>query len=371
MHGTSLSFLPFDNVWKMRIEHPYSLIVKEGGLLWSCGQCPLDAEGAVLFAGDLLAQAGAVAGFIERYLGEMACAVSDIARLVVYYVKTLAGDAEALASLFHARLGPTVVILPVAVPHFYYDGMLIEVDVYGSVSQKASLQHVDDTTGMRLSVVDAGPFVWANLIVPGSHADAGAVAEAAERLIAQAGLSQERLLADQWFDCGLDVSRVLGTSGFCSTPGGTVRTPFDGIGASAELTFSETPVSLERHVMSAPSFPGSRVVLTFRQSSTHFHIAAADESGTVNIVGQTAAVMEAIDLLFQEKNLGFADVRKATTYYVSGSTAEELHDNMSIRNRYYGRPGPASTGLPVEAFASAQTSIRLQLLGACRPSEPV
>lgn len=342
----SLSFLPFDDVWKMRIDHPYSLVVKDGPLVWSCGQCPLDGDGAVLFSGDLMAQAEAVAGFIAHYLRDMGCAVSAIGRLVVYYVKTREGDAEALAALFHARLGPAFLVLPVAVPHFYYDGMLIEVDVYGSTSPRTSSEHVDAATGLRLSVVDAGPFVWANLIVPSTPVDAGAT----ERLIAEAGLSRDCLLAEQWFGS--------------SDAENTVRMPFDGAAASAELIFAGTPVRKERRTIAPPSFPDARVALTFACSREHFHIAAADESGTADIVGQTGAIMEAVDLTLRAKHLGFADIRKATTYYVSGSTAEELHDNMQIRNRYYARPGPASTGLPVEGFARSRASIRVQMLGA-------
>ncbi len=41
----------------------------------------------------------------------------------------------------------------------------------------------------------------------------------------------------------------------------------------------------------------------------------------------------------------FAAVCKATTRYVGSSAAQALHDNMQVRNAYYRRPGPASTGL--------------------------
>src|SRR5439155_25317634 len=60
--------IPPSELWSMRIEHPYSLLVREGGFAWSCGQCPLSAEGAVLAPDDLAAQAGHVDGYIRRLL---------------------------------------------------------------------------------------------------------------------------------------------------------------------------------------------------------------------------------------------------------------------------------------------------------------
>ena len=59
----------------------------------------------------------------------------------------------------------------------------------------------------------------------------------------------------------------------------------------------------------------------------------------------------------------FDAVCKATTHYVGSSTADDLHDNMKVRNAYYRSPGPASTGLPVSAFPFSSSKIAVDVLG--------
>ena len=56
------SCVPFGKMWGMRLDHPYSSLVTEGDYAWTCGQCPLDTSGNVLYANDLVAQAKLVAG---------------------------------------------------------------------------------------------------------------------------------------------------------------------------------------------------------------------------------------------------------------------------------------------------------------------
>lgn len=354
MRDTSLSFLPFDDVWKMRIDHPYSLIVKDGALSWSCGQCPLDGDGAVLFPGDLLAQAGAVAGFIERYLGEMGCAISGIGRLIVYYVKTAPGDAARLTDLFHSAFGPPVQVIPVAVPHFYYDGMMIEVDVFASDGKAGSSRFVDEESGLTLDVSDAGPFVWAT-------ASSSCIADrrlgaGLSRLLARANLPEETLLAQQWFLPASDAG-ILGNRNCFVSDAVWVCDADAGIGG--ELTFTKAPASpMPTTVASADGLS-----LSLRMGGGYFYLKALDASADRGLVEQTARIMRAVEAEFAATGLGFRDVRKATTYYIAGSSADELHDNMSVRNSYYAKPGPASTGLPVEGLPVAGAKVSISLFG--------
>ena len=72
--------------------------------------------------------------------------------------------------------------------------------------------------------------------------------------------------------------------------------------------------------------------------------------GADGLVPQTEAVMTALDAHLSALGLAYVDVVKSTTHYVAGDSAEELHDNMAVRNRRYTSPGPASTGVPVAAL---------------------
>ncbi|MGQ3214572.1 MAG: hypothetical protein ACT6U0_05430 [Shinella sp.] len=360
MSTSATAYLPFDTVWKMRIEHPYSLFVREGALLWSCGQCPLDSLGNVLHPGDLMRQAQVVAGFIRRFLGEMQSRPSSIGRLVIYYVKTGPDDAARLTRLFHGEFGPTVQVIPVAVPHFYYDGMLIEVDVFASDEKAEGTSFVDEETGLTLQVSDAGPFIWATFSSP--RVAFKEIGSRLNRLLVRADLSRDYLLAEQWF---LPVG--------CEVPDGVFSGSDDRIAHSAvqisdaeadimaELTFAKAPIVDNRPRASVSDT--DHLSMSLRMAGGQFHLTALDASPDRSFVEQTASIMKAVEALFADAGVSFRDVRKATTYYVAGSSSDELHDNMSVRNGYYAKPGPASTGLPVEGLAVTGAKVSISLFG--------
>lgn len=345
MLANTLSFIPFDKVWRMRIDHPYSMFVRDGDMAWSCGQCPLDAKGEVLYPGNLLAQAVVVCDFIKRFMRDIGCAASALGRVVAYYVKQQPGDEQMLTRLLRDRLGDDLQIIPVAVPYFYYDGMLLEIDVYASASRRPMRRLEDAGTGIALEVIDAGPLVWAALRMP--KACTNPTEPAIDRLLAEAGLTKDRLLADQWFRAA-DAAHPAS--------GADVGTDLESDAAIGELTFAKSPVHSE--VIEEP------VALTFRRSADHFYVAARDVTGEGGLVEQTQAIMRAIEANLRRRGVRFSDVRKSTTYYLAGSSAEELHLNMQVRNGYYSKPGPASTGLPVSAFPAAPSLITVQLLGS-------
>lgn len=345
MAANTLSFIPFDKVWRMRIDIPYSMFVRDGDLAWSCGQCPLDQRGAVLYPGNLLAQAVVVCDFIKRFMREIGCALSALGRLVAYYVRQHPGDEQMLTRLLRDRLGEDAQIVPVAVPHFYYDGMLLEIDVYASTARRPARRFEDAGTGIALEAVDAGPLLWAALRVPKSCTSPAE--PVIDKLLAEAGLAKDRLLADQWF-------RAADSSHLPS--GADVRTEFESDAAIGELTFAKSPVQSE--MIEEP------VALTIRRSADHFYVAARDVTGEGGLVEQTQAIMRTIEANLRRRGLRFSDVRKSTTYYLGGSSAEELHLNMQVRNGYYAKPGPASTGLPVAAFPATPSLITVQLLGS-------
>jgi enamine deaminase RidA (YjgF/YER057c/UK114 family) len=353
----NLSFLPFDNVWKMRIDHPYSLIVKDGPLAWSCGQCPLDSTGAVLSPGDLGAQARHVAGFIARYLTEMGTSPTAIGRLVVYYARTASGDAERVKSLFQNAFGCAVQVVMVAVPHFYYDGMLIEVDVFASDRRSGGSRFDDPGSGMILETTDAGPFLWASVSAP--RRTAGDLGAGLRRLLVTAGLSLDTVLVQQWFlPVGFDLGdRCLDAAGVQASDAVFIADPEAEI--VAELTFAKLAVSDHQ----PPPGVARGLSITLRRAGGFFAIRAMHAAPDLGLVPQTEAIMRAIGAEFAERGLAFCDVRKSTTHYIAGSAADELHDNMAVRNRCYTRPGPASTGLPVAGFAVPDARIAVTLFG--------
>lgn len=103
------------------------------------------------------------------------------------------------------------------------------------------------------------------------------------------------------------------------------------------------------------------VVLVVRRGGPFSWLQARATNGASSLVGQTEAVMARFDAVLPTLGLGYVDVVKSTTHYVGGASAEELHENMQVRNRRYTTPGPASTGLPVFGFADPATNVVVDL----------
>lgn len=119
--------VPFDTLWSMRIPVPYSLFVRAGNLGWSCGQCPLDRDGAVVAPEDGLAQAALVAHHSLTVLRGVGMDEGDLRMAVVYHDLP---DPAGVLAILRAAFGPKVLMVPVACPAFYYPGMRIEVDLF-------------------------------------------------------------------------------------------------------------------------------------------------------------------------------------------------------------------------------------------------
>jgi hypothetical protein len=127
--------------------------------------------------------------------------------------------------------------------------------------------------------------------------------------------------------------------------------------AMGELTFARGAVTR----FAPPAASGSSVII--RRRRKHFWVAARSPSPAGSLVGETRTIMASIAEALSAAGLGFDAVCKATTHYVGSRSAEDLHDNMTVRNAYYRFPGPASTGLPVAAFPFSSSRIAVDLLG--------
>ncbi len=80
--------------WRMRVDIPYSMGVRQGRLFFLCEQADLTGQGVVQNPGDLEKQTRAVMAHIRTIVEDLDCAVADIAKLVVYYVNDGGGAAE-------------------------------------------------------------------------------------------------------------------------------------------------------------------------------------------------------------------------------------------------------------------------------------
>jgi hypothetical protein len=238
--------------------------------------------------------------------------------LVVYH--DAADESEVLGPL--RRVFPDAVLLPVRLPHFYYPGMRIEVDLYALATPPV----IQQTLG--LSRIFGGPLELVAL-------RAGDMAGAVGLL---AGLDPARLLSAQWF------AADPAPEGWHPDPAARVVLPRDA-GVSAVLTFAPDPVQVSQT-------PGGAIK---RASGCFIWISAQGHGADL-----AAAAHQAMDALALDRQQNLT-ILKATTHYVGGSGPEDLHGNLAVRHARFPMPGPTSTGVPVAGLAGG--SLAIDMLG--------
>ena len=357
------SCVPFGKMWGMRLDHPYSSLVTEGDYAWTCGQCPLDTSGNVLYPNDLVAQAKLVAEYIHISLEDASFNPSSVAKLVVYYAQTDTDQVLAMLQVFEKSFAGNPLVVPIAVPPFYYEGMMIEVDVFAAKNHQPETTFSDPVSGLSLQLINSIDLTWATLTIDIQNTQALRL-ESIEQLLVKANLSTEKLLCDQWYEsegASKAFIETLTDSDFCLNPNSVFNTyAYSHQATLAELTFVTSVSNYSRTIV--PTNNITNLSLTGRFIDNYFSI-TANINDDMGLVDQTRTIMTYIGSVLDEWGLTFEDVCKATTCYVGDSSAEALHDNMVIRNSYYSKPGPASTGIRINYFSNSQGKISVTLFG--------
>ncbi len=346
----------------MQEEVQVSSLVRDGEFGWTCGQCPLDRDGAVIAPGDLMAQTTFVREMIENVLARGGFSIDAIGKLNVYFAAKDPAEGSASLALFREAFPNKPVIVPIAVPHFYYDGMQIEVDVFARAGAYA--RNLIDAGSSGPQIVQAGEtvFVSARADLSGGRDLSDALAEVKSALEAE-GLLARNLIAEQWFlpidegHSGLDPECLTGMDLVSNPDAAVCVDPKHTNALIADLTFSTQPVTAK-----AETAEGGKLKTTCRNNGALLTITASYAAPQADLVEQTRAIMSSIDDTLGSEGLSFANVAKVTAHYVGGATPEELHGNMKIRHQYYRSPGPASTGLPVSALLNPDCRIAISVI---------
>ncbi len=325
-------FVDFDSLWRMRIDVPYSLLVRGGDYAWSCGQLALDRHSNVVAPDDLVAQSTLVAGYIREVLNRGGLSPEHLKRLVLYFVPLNARsdteDVERMRSAFRSVFGDGVLLDAVPVPHFYYDGIVLEVDAFAGPTN-------DDR------------FEWISIEAP-----IGAFAEKT------ASIDTSGILTAHWFvpedDLAsvappLEEARLVHDAGAVVSAGDRTRLVRGTLLRVANGQVIEKQPQLDH------------VDVTSRRTDGIGWVGARCADPLLDLVAQTELIMDAIAATLAAEGVDFTAVVKSTTLYVGGSSEAELHDNMAVRNRRYRKPGPASTGLPVFGFADQRTLLTIDI----------
>ncbi len=328
---TTRTFVPFESLWQMRIDVPYSLFVRAGDHGWSCGQLALDGNSEVVAADDLVAQSELVAGYVAEVTARAGLTTDHLRRLVLYYVPADHDDninVEEMRSAFRYVLGNNVSLDAVPVPHFYYDGILLEVDAFAGPTSDdyfewVSIEAPVDELASAISSVESSQILTAHWFAPEDHLD--------------------------------DVAATLETQGLVHEAGAVVSAgPHSDVVRGALIQMRTLPITEVRSEI-------DNVRLTSRRADGVGWITARCCDGALGLVAQTERIMDSIATALTENGSNFDAVVKSTTLYVGGSSESELHEDMAVRNRRYSKPGPASTGLPVYGFADTESTLTVDI----------
>ena len=315
----------------MRIDVPYSLLVRDGDQAWTCGQLALDADANVLAADDLGSQSAIVAGYIAELVERIGLDVDHLKRLLLYYVPAVGDDdvrrVDEMRSAFRAVVGPRVLLDAVPVPYFYYDGIVLEVDAFAGPT-------------------DGDLFNWVSIEEPVENLD-----------VALGKIDTSALLSAHWSVPNRDiasVSTMLEQRGLVHDAGAVV--------SAGDTRFVRgSLVQVADGVITESSSKNGDVQVTSKRCGGIGWIGARCTDGELGLVEQTEKIMDVLAATLAAEGVGFGAIVKSTTLYVGGSTEEDLHDNMSVRNRRYSKPGPASTGLPVFGLAAPASRLTVDV----------
>lgn len=334
------TFVPFD-VFGMREEVRVSSMVRVGHLGWTCGMCPLDLSSAVVAAGELQTQAGFVCNMIETVFLRAGFVSKDAAKLVIYHAAKSPDELSEMLSVFRKHFPSRPVLVPVPVDHFYYEGMLLEVDAYAD----ASLTPATEPVVQGVQIRRGRDFTYVAADAPGP--------DQIEAALKANNLHSESLLAAEWYS-----ERSLVNLSTVNSKVPIISQEFLRVGASHTASLS-TDLTFATQAKVEARETGEGVLV--RRAAGLAMLSASVARSDLNLVDQTRTIMKRLEMALREEGIAWSQVTKISAPYVGDASESDLHENLKIRHAYHASPGPASTGLPVRAFADPHCRIVVRL----------
>ncbi|MFW0783283.1 RidA family protein [Gordonia sp. CPCC 206044] len=114
----------------------YSAAVAPGPLLFTAGISPLDADGAIVHPGDVVAQTRTCLEHLRTVLAERDASFDDVVKLTIYVAEQLQADLvvawQTVAAEFAAPVPPAMLM---GVSVLAYDGQLVEIEAIAAPSE--------------------------------------------------------------------------------------------------------------------------------------------------------------------------------------------------------------------------------------------
>jgi len=115
---------------------PYEYSAAFGGLVFTAGACPLDADGRVVAQGDREAQATRCVDNLLAALAERGASASDVLKTTIFVVAESREDLVAVWEVVEARLGriPSTLL---GVSLLGYPDQLVEIEAIAAIRAHA------------------------------------------------------------------------------------------------------------------------------------------------------------------------------------------------------------------------------------------
>lgn len=392
--------------WALPVETPYSTGVRERDLIVLGGQVAMDPGGTVLHPDNVSDQIEGALDRVESILGEMDAALSDARQLVLYYVTDGTVDETRFQQQIAERFGTTVpaTLSLVPLPYMAYPGLSAEIDIYAMRGEDGSAldwQTVGENAGFPLAV-RCGDLIFIGGLT--AHDDNGVIrypddpgaqseviVEKMRELLKGFGAEpSDAVRLNTWYradnppevwEAGVRVrAAFFPEPGPVSTaiPVHTLQPPGAAIAMSMWAMRGRAGEKLARRHAWPEGHWDWPIHLPFKHGlecgGLLFVGGQVSMDAEANVLdpddmnAQTVRSMDNIGRVLKGLNADYQDIVKVNAYFEGGRSTEVFHENLTIRNRYFTRPGPASTGAPFNRLGVDNMVVEIEAIGVRRES---
>ncbi|MEM7206204.1 MAG: RidA family protein [Pseudomonadota bacterium] len=381
-----------DGHWSLAVDIPYSMGVMQGGLIFTSGQADLIDKGEVCNPGDLSKQTAAAIKHIKSIFSDLGSDIEQLTKLTVFYVNNGSVDQQAykteIAKILDTRNMPVVAMVPLT--HFFYPGTMVEIDAVG-VNDKGARHYVNNSDYGPVSegfsqALRSGEFIF----LGGTTAQAacGEIAdpndsvqqthlalERIEKILGEFGADRRDLVKlNNWFVIGANAKEWSQSAqvraDFYHEPGPVATgMPLHSLGAEGVCISTDCwgmlagdGSRIDKHRAWPEGHWDWPVHLPFKHGlkcrDYMFVGGQVSMDQTAEIIDphsldlQTARSMQNVEKVLAEFGADNNDILKLNTWYKGVNDPDRdgdtLHASVNIRSSYFSKPGPASTGIPLE-----------------------
>ncbi len=369
-----------ENHWGLKIDIPYSMGVKHGALFALCGQADLKGMGEIQNPGDLYEQSKNAIQHIKNLVRDLGCHTEDLTKLVVYYVNNQDVDevnyCHFLADQLSIENLPVVTFVPLT--HFFYPGVMVEIDAYGMDSNLTERIYLQSEHSPFSQAIRQDKFIFVGAILSAEAKDivsqSHAVLAKLDDILDQFGACRDDIVKiNNWYVGGGDAESWAESAQvraeFYPEPG-PVATGLPAHALFPEGALIQTDcwimLSTEGHTLPKQhSWPEGHwdwpIHLPFKHGLRCGNMVFVGGQVSMNPQG---GVDDKYDMITQShtsmKNIGkvielldcdYKDIFKMNCFYQGSDDPQDLHANVNIRSSYFEKPGPASTGIPLNYLA--------------------